>query len=110
MKLAVVVNGDTYKWYDIDADEFVAGESTFTPTKSGQYKVLIKRDSETLSDYCIRWSELIDTNALSNADFSLNSSISVYPNPSSDVFFINSDVNGTLIVQDMPGKVIQSQK
>jgi len=43
-----------------------------------------------------------------NLDFS--SSLKVYPNPSSSAFFINSDSNGTIILFDLLGKIIQTQK
>ncbi|MDR7212295.1 LamG-like jellyroll fold domain-containing protein [Flavobacterium piscis] len=43
-----------------------------------------------------------------NLDFS--SSLKVYPNPSNNAFFINSDLNGTAVIFDLLGKVIQTQK
>jgi hypothetical protein len=43
-----------------------------------------------------------------NLDF--NSSLKVYPNPSSSAFFINSDSNGTIVLFDLLGKIIQTQK
>lgn len=47
---------------------------------------------------------------LSAVDFNTVSGLSVYPNPSSDVFFIESNANGTVVVNDLLGKTIQSQK
>lgn len=43
-----------------------------------------------------------------NLDFS--SSLKVYPNPSSSAFFINSDSNGTIVIFNILGKTIKSQK
>jgi hypothetical protein len=43
-----------------------------------------------------------------NLDF--NSSLKVYPNPSSSAFFISSDSNGTIVLFDLLGKIIQTQK
>lgn len=50
------------------------------------------------------------TYTLSTIAFDIASSLSVYPNPSSDVFFIESNANGTVVVNDLLGKTIQSQK
>jgi hypothetical protein len=41
-------------------------------------------------------------------DFEFSSKLSVYPNPSSDVFSINSDTRGTIVVYDLIGKIIKS--
>jgi hypothetical protein len=41
-------------------------------------------------------------------DFEFSSKLSVYPNPSSDVFSINSDTNGKIVVYDLIGKIIKS--
>jgi hypothetical protein len=46
---------------------------------------------------------------LGNETFNFTSKISVYPNPSSDVFFINSDSRGTFILYDLTGKIIKSE-
>jgi hypothetical protein len=42
-------------------------------------------------------------------DFEFSSKLSVYPNPSSDVFSINSDTNGKIVVYDLIGKIIKSE-
>ncbi|MFM9987618.1 LamG-like jellyroll fold domain-containing protein [Flavobacterium sp.] len=46
---------------------------------------------------------------LNAADFEFSSKLTVYPNPSSDVFSINSDTNGTIVVYDLIGKIIKSE-
>jgi len=50
------------------------------------------------------------TYTLSAVDFNIVSGLSIYPNPSNDVFFIQSDANGTVVVSDLLGKTIQTQK
>ena len=50
------------------------------------------------------------TYTLSAVDFNTVSGLSIYPNPSNDVFFIQSDANGTVVVSDLLGKTIQTQK
>ena len=47
---------------------------------------------------------------LSTNNFDFTSNISVYPNPSSDVFSINSDSSATIIIYDLLGKTIKSVK
>ena len=42
-------------------------------------------------------------------DFEFSSKLSVYPNPSSDMFSINSDTRGTFVVYDLIGKMIKSE-
>lgn len=46
---------------------------------------------------------------LSTNNFEFSSKFSVYPNPSSDVFSINSDTHGTIVVYDLIGKIIKSE-
>ncbi|WP_395047209.1 T9SS type A sorting domain-containing protein, partial [Flavobacterium sp.] len=42
-------------------------------------------------------------------DFEFSSKLTVYPNPSSDVFSINSDSRGIIVVYDLIGKIIKSE-
>jgi hypothetical protein len=46
---------------------------------------------------------------LSTNNFEFSSELSVYPNPSSDVFSINSDTRDTIVVYDLIGKIIKSE-
>ncbi|WP_394760337.1 LamG-like jellyroll fold domain-containing protein [Flavobacterium sp.] len=46
---------------------------------------------------------------LNAADFEFSSKLSVYPNPSSDVFSINSETRGNIVVYDLIGKIIKSE-
>lgn len=46
---------------------------------------------------------------LNTADFEFSSKLTVYPNPSSDVFSINSDSRSSLVVYDLIGKIIKSE-
>lgn len=50
------------------------------------------------------------TLSIQDKNFDFTSSLKVYPNPSSDAFFMNSDSNGTIVISDLTGKIIQSQK
>jgi hypothetical protein len=46
---------------------------------------------------------------LNAADFEFSSKLSVYPNPSSNIFSINSDTRGNLVVYDLIGKIIKTE-
>ncbi|WP_395047208.1 SBBP repeat-containing protein [Flavobacterium sp.] len=46
---------------------------------------------------------------LSTSDFEYSSKLTVYPNPSSDIFTINSDTSGTIVVYDLIGKIIKTE-
>ncbi|CAD0003792.1 LamG-like jellyroll fold domain-containing protein [Flavobacterium chungangense] len=50
------------------------------------------------------------TLAVGNHDLDFSSSLKVYPNPSSSAFFIDSDSNGTIVIFDLLGKTIKTQK
>ncbi|WP_395060091.1 T9SS type A sorting domain-containing protein [Flavobacterium sp.] len=46
---------------------------------------------------------------LGNESYNFSSKLSVYPNPSSDLFSINSDTSGNIVVYDLIGKIIKSE-
>ena len=46
---------------------------------------------------------------LSTNNFEFTSSLSVSPNPSSDVFSVNSDTRGSIVIFDLIGKTIKSE-
>ena len=46
---------------------------------------------------------------LGNQSFSFNSKISVYPNPSKEMFSINSDARGSIVIYDIMGKIIKTE-
>lgn len=45
---------------------------------------------------------------LASNDFEFSSNLTVYPNPSSDIFSISSNFNGFIVVYDLIGKIIKS--
>lgn len=50
------------------------------------------------------------TLGVGNHDLDFSSSLKVYPNPSRSAFFIDSDSNGTIVIFDLLGKTIKTQK
>jgi Secretion system C-terminal sorting domain/SprB repeat len=97
-------NGATYQWFQCPTN-LISGETNqnFTPTAAGDYKVDITIAGCTVTSSCITVS------TLGNSSFAFNSKLTVYPNPSSDVFFINSDSSGSFVVYDLIGKIIKTE-
>ncbi|WP_395060081.1 SBBP repeat-containing protein [Flavobacterium sp.] len=46
---------------------------------------------------------------LSTSDFEFSSKLTIYPNPSSDIFTLNSETRGNIVVYDLIGKIIKSE-
>ena len=46
---------------------------------------------------------------LSTSKFEFSSNISVYPNPSKDIFSIKSDASGSIVIYDVMGKIIKTE-
>jgi hypothetical protein len=97
-------SGATYQWYECPST-LISGETNqnYTPTVAGDYKVNVTLAGCTVNSSCITVS------TLGTESFAFNSKLSVYPNPSSDVFSINSDTRGTIVVYDLIGKIIKSE-
>jgi uncharacterized protein affecting Mg2+/Co2+ transport len=97
--------GASYQWVKCpNTVLFGESNSSYTPTASGDYKVDITLGGCTASSTCVTISSLGITKLESKIE------IAVYPNPSSDVFFIESKASGTITVNDLLGKTIQTQK
>jgi hypothetical protein len=96
--------GTTYQWYQCP-NILISGETnqTYTPAAAGDYKVEV-----TLAG-CTATSSCITVSTLGNESFAFNSKFTVYPNPFSDVFSLNSDVPANIVVYDLIGKIIKSE-
>ena len=80
-----------------------AGLPITTPAITTDY-FGVTRDATTPD---IGASEFLGT--LGNESFNFSSNLTVYPNPSSDVFSINSDARGEIVVYDLIGKTIKTE-
>ena len=102
--LTATQTGATYQWYQCPST-LISGETNqnFTPTAAGDYKVNL-----TIAG-CIVTSSCITVSTLGNESFAFNSKLSVYPNPSSEVFYINSDSRGSFVVYNLIGKIIKTE-
>ncbi len=96
--------GTTYQWY-MCPNTLLSGETnqTYTPASAGDYKVNVTLGGCTATSSCITVS------TLGNENFNFNSKFTVYPNPFSDVFYINSDSRGSFVVHDLIGKIIKKE-
>lgn len=79
--------GTTYQWLDCDnSNAQISGQTaqTFTPTVSGNYAVRL------ISNGCQSVSDCYSFTFLSTPDFNLDTSISVYPNPTTGMVLITN--------------------
>ena len=97
-------NGATYQWYQCPST-LIPGETNqnYAPTAAGDYKVNVTLSGCTVTSSCVTVTTLGDQN------FEFSSNISVYPNPSGDMFSINSDTRGSIVIYDLIGKTIKSE-
>ncbi|WP_394775347.1 T9SS type A sorting domain-containing protein [Flavobacterium sp.] len=104
--LSSKVDNATYQWYDCTKNEAISGATnqTFTPETSGTYKV------EVISGNCSVTSNCIAATTLARPDFDPTSQLNVYPNPSRDVFNIQTESNAKIEVYDNLGKEIKKEK
>jgi hypothetical protein len=97
-------NGSTYQWIDCGNGNIPLGGETnqnFTATVNGSYAVIVSQGACSDTSGCIAINSVgIDENQ--------SSQISVYPNPSTGTFTINSTLNGNYSIVDGLGKVVRS--
>ncbi|MGA9639156.1 beta strand repeat-containing protein [Flavobacterium sp.] len=101
--LTANTTGASYKWYDCLDDSVVGTNSnTFSPTKDGEYKVVITVGSCAVTSACIVFAKLGTT------PFESNSELLIYPNPASNVINIQSDVTGNFIILNQLGQTMKT--
>jgi hypothetical protein len=66
--------------------------------------------SNWISSSVIQTGQTCVTLSVGDHDLDLSSSLKVYPNPASSAFFIDSESNGTIVIFDILGKIVQTQK
>lgn len=101
----LIAVGDNLKWYEEASGGVVLDQTAVLAT--GSYYV-----TQTVSCESARKEVQVNIGSLGLDDnnLDLSTSLKVYPNPSNDIFFIKSEFNGTVVLFDLLGKEIQSQK
>jgi uncharacterized repeat protein (TIGR03803 family) len=94
----------TYQWLDCDNGNAAITDATnqsFTATANGNYAVEITENGCTATSACVAvWSVGLDENGVMQR-------ISLYPNPTSGLFFMESNLVGkNYTITDMHGRVI----
>ncbi|MEP6803291.1 MAG: T9SS type A sorting domain-containing protein, partial [Flavobacterium sp.] len=104
--LSAKASNVTYQWYDCTNNQPIQGavNQTFIPATSGTYNVAI------VSGNCSAISNCIAITTLARPDFDTTSILNVYPNPSRDVFNIQTESNAKIEVYDNLGKEVKNEK
>lgn len=82
---------DTYWWYDCDAKLVLAGQNkkSFTPTKKGDYAVIISQQGCSDTSACISFS-LLSVESIGDVK------PSIYPNPATNILTIDFGISCSL--------------
>ena len=103
---ATASNVSNYSWIDCATNTSIPFQNaaTFTPTSSGSYAVVVSNNCGADTSTC----EPIEVNGLSDAVLPI---INVYPNPSSGIFNVFSEMEITFLeILDLKGAVVYSSK
>jgi hypothetical protein len=95
------ISNATYQWVDCDnnnAPIVGAASSTYTPTISGNYAVIVSYLSCSTTSSC----SAVQVNGLENITWKFL----VYPNPTNDMVHVTVPENGSLSLYDVSGKLI----
>lgn len=100
--LSAVQSGSTYKWYKCP-NTLLPGETnqSYTPTVTGDYKVVITLGNYTVTSACV----MVTT--LSTSEFQLHSKFRLYPNPNKGILNIDSEANGEILIVNQLGQVVK---
>ena len=99
-------NVSNYSWIDCATNTSIPFQNaaTFTPTSSGSYAVVVSNNCGADTSTC----EPIEVNGLSDVALPI---INVYPNPSSGIFNVFSEMEITFLeILDLKGAVIYNSK
>ncbi len=94
--------GATYQWYR--CPNTLLSEETnqsFTPTENGDYKV------EIILGDCIVESACVTVEGLSIDEIENTSHFLMYPNPANDLLYINTDFEGSFMIINQIGQIVQ---
>jgi len=101
-------NGASYQWFDCSNNNAIIPGQTnqsYTATTNGNYAVILTMNGCTDVSACVNVNSTGINNLIKN-----NNQLTVYPNPSSDVFTVQSTSEGFYSVIDELGNIIQKLK
>ena len=104
-----ITNAGSYQWINCADNSIVAGEtaSTFTPTASGEYAVILTQGSCSNTSGCYS----VTVSGIGNNELSMD--YNLYPNPAHEFVTIETDIehtNVTISVIDMTGNLVKVEK
>lgn len=99
--LTATIVGATYQWIDCSTGTAIVGETnqTFTATANGSYAVIVTEGECSDTSDCM----LVNTIGLTD---NTELEVSIYPNPSSGLYFLKSTETVSFTVYDALGKII----
>lgn len=100
--------GSTYQWIDCSSNHPINGATgqTFTPQTSGTYAVIVYGNTGSVTSECI-------TVTIISVAESLAGTVSLHPNPSRDMAWLQTDqiwTNGFFVVRDLTGRIVQTEQ
>jgi hypothetical protein len=106
LTLTSQANGASYQWLDCNSGTLVQGatDSSFTPSISGIYAVIVTQNGCTDTSRCYPVIGI-------NIEESLNDQLTIYPNPTRGALKIESEIPiMSVVLIDLPGhEVFRSQ-
>lgn len=100
--ITVLQNSGTFQWIDCNTNQIIPGETnrTFTPTKTGNYAVILKEE------YCIDTTACVSITINTDIKTTNLNNLNLYPNPSQDIITVENAPIGTYQLFDSYGKKI----
>lgn len=109
--VASSIQGATYQWIDCSTQQVIAGAnlSTFTPTTTGSYAVIITLNGCSITSEC-KTTVVVNDSEVRDIEFI----VTVFPNPASDyiniAFNIDSTTDTEILLLNLVGKPVMRQR
>jgi hypothetical protein len=106
LTITATLSGATYQWIDCNnANLPISGATaqSYTATSNGDYAVIVNDGTCSDTSACVS----ITTVGLSNIPH-LKSNVLVYPNPNNGTFTIEAELEGTYVLQNELGQMVQT--
>jgi hypothetical protein len=109
--IASSIEGASYQWVDCSSQQIIPGAnlSTFTPTSTGNYGVIVTLNGCSLTSEC-KTAVVVNDLEVGNNEFV----VTVFPNPASDyinvAFNVDPATETEVILMDLVGKPVLRQR